>query len=126
MEPRRAWKAGEARQTPVGTPLQGTWPATYWYVDLLAGRHPEAELHAGINQILDHLGRYRDFFHAIRAEGGSAELFIGWFFERQSGDTLRYETLAKAGDLRVDLSFDVYPPTQPQNEYEIGPHDLAT
>jgi len=57
--------------------------------------------------------------HQVRAEGGTVELFIGWFFENQSGDVLTHQCLALAGDLQIDLSFDVYPPEQPQNEYEI-------
>ena len=70
--------------------------------------------------MLDRLVRCRAFLHTIRSEGGSAELFTGWCFERQSGDILTYKILAKAGDLKLDLSLDVYPPTQPQNEYEVS------
>ena len=124
IEPRRAWKAGERRQTTVGEPLPGTHPSTYWYVEVLAGRYPKQGLDAGIRQALDQFVKYRDFLHTIRSEGGSAELFVGWFFERQSGEVLAYETLAKAADLKIDLSFDVYPPTQPQNEYEIDGNAL--
>lgn len=115
MKPNRAWKAGERRQTPMGEPLQGKYPTTYWYAVVLAGRHryPDPDLSTGIRQVLDQLVMYRGFFHALRFEGGSAELFIGWFFERQSGEVFTYETLAKAADLKIDLSFDVYPPTQP-------------
>lgn len=122
MEPHRAWKAGERRQTPVGRPIQGTYPATYWYAVVLTGRHryPNEALNASIRQVLDQFVMYRGFFHTLRSEGGSAELFIGWFFERQSGGVLTYETLAKAGDLKIDLSFDIYPPTQPQNEYVLS------
>jgi len=38
------------------------------------------------------------------------ELFIGWFFDNQSGDKLNDQCAAFAGDLQIDLSFDVYPP----------------
>ena len=117
--PRRAWKAGEPRQTPTGTPLQGSYPATYWYVEVLAGRYPELDLNAGLQNVLDRRAGFRDFLHAVRAEGGSAELFVGWFLERQSGDVLSHTTVGKAADLSIDLAFDVYPPTQPQNEYDV-------
>ena len=119
ITPKRAWKAGAPRQTPVGTPLQGVNPATYWTVPVLAGRYPKSDLCAGIHDILDRLTIFRDFYHTFRPEGGSVELLIGWFFERQSGDVLRFDTLTKAADLQVDLSLDVYPPSQPQSEYEV-------
>jgi hypothetical protein len=52
--------------------------------------------------------------HDIRSEGGTVELFIGWFFENQSGDVLTHQCLALAGDLQIDLSFDVYSVEEPQ------------
>jgi hypothetical protein len=48
------------------------------------------------------------------------ELFIGWFFDKQSGDVLTHQCLALAGDLKIDLSFDVYPLDQPQNDREAN------
>jgi hypothetical protein len=42
------------------------------------------------------------------------------YIERQSGGTLGYETLAKAGDLKIDVSFDLYPPDQPQTEDRVA------
>ena len=86
---------------------------------MLAGRYPKSDLCAGIHDILDRLTIFRDFIHTVRSEGGSVELFIGRFFERQSGDVLRFYTLAKAADLQVDLSLDIYPPSEPQSEYEV-------
>jgi hypothetical protein len=92
----------------LGEPLQGVYPTTYWYAPVLTGRHPELTLDEGIRHTLGQLVVFRDFFHDVRSEGGSTELFIGWFFSRQSGEVLTYETLAKAGDLKIDISFDVY------------------
>jgi hypothetical protein len=73
-----------------------------------------------IHGSLKRLVRCRSFLHQIRTEGGATGLFIGWFFENQSGGVLTHECLALAGDLQIDLSFDVYPPDQPQHEYEVG------
>ena len=55
-----------------------------------------------------------------RAEEGSVELLVGWFFDHQSGEVLTYQCLAQAGDLKIDLSFDVYPPEQPEHECEVS------
>ena len=119
LEPKRSWKAGEPRQTPKGTPLAGSYRDTYWTTEVAAGRWP-LEVNEAICDVLKRLVRHRTFLHQIRAEDGAVELFVGWFFENQSGDVLTHQCLALAGDLQIDLSFDVYPPEQPQHEYEVG------
>ena len=123
IKPKRAWKAGELRKTPKGTPLTGVYPDSYWYAQIAVGRWP-LELNEAIYVTLQKLIPNRSFFHDIRADGGVAELFIGWFFENQSGDVLAHQCLALAGDLKIDLSFDIYSPEQPQHEYEIGSDKL--
>lgn len=118
FEPTRFWKVGEPRTTPAGILLKGINRESYWTADLCAGRWP-LEINEAIHSSLKELMRRRSFLHRIRAEGGRAEFFIGWFFENQSGDVLSHECMALAGDLQIDLQFDVYPPDQPQNAYEI-------
>lgn len=119
IEPKRSWKAGERRQTPAGTFLSGSNQHSYWTAEMAAGRWP-SDIDAAIHDTLKGLVRHRSFLHHIRVEGGSVELFVGWFFENQSGDVLTHQCLALAGDLQIDLSFDIYPREQPQNEYEVG------
>lgn len=118
IEPGCSWRAGQPRRTPKGTPLAGVNRDTRWGREIAAGRWP-LDIDKAIHEALRGLIRYRSFLHRIRAEGGTVELFIGWFFENQSGEVLTYECLALAGDLQIDLSFDVYPPEQPQHEYEV-------
>lgn len=118
IEPFRSWMAGERRSTLKGEVLEGVNGTSYWTARVLAGRWPK-EIGSGIHEVLAKLVPHRQFFHNIRMSGGKIELFIGWFFENQSGGLLTYECLALAGDLKVDLSFDVYPPDQPQNEYGL-------
>ena len=118
VEPKHSWKAGQQRRTPKARLLTGNNRDTYWVANVAAGRWP-SNLNEAILDSLKKLARYRSFFHQIRIEGGTVELFVGWFFENQSGDVLTHPCLALAGDLQVDLSFDIYPPDQPQNEYEV-------
>jgi hypothetical protein len=118
IEPKHSWKAGEARRTPTGAPLTGLRPNTYWTSEIASGRWP-LKINEAIHDALKRLARYRSFLHDIRADGGTVQLFIGWFFENQSGDVLTHQRLALAGDLQIDLSFDIYPPEQPQHEYEV-------
>jgi Domain of unknown function (DUF4279) len=119
FEPSRFWRGGETRRTRAGRPLSGLSRDTYWTADISAGRWPNG-IDGAIQNCLQRLTPFRSFFLKIRADGGAVELFVGWFFENQSGDTLSHRCLALAGDLQIDLSFDVYPPDQPQNEYEVG------
>jgi hypothetical protein len=119
IEPKRFWKAGEPRQNPAGMPLAGFNRETYWMAEIAAGRWP-LKVNEAIYDALKMLARHRSFLHRLREKGGTAEFFVGWFFENQSGDVLTHQCLALAGDLQIDLSFDVYPPDQPQHEYQIG------
>jgi hypothetical protein len=99
--------------------LPGRNQSTYWTSVVVSGRWP-LEINEAIDDLLTGLVHHRSFLHKIRAEGGSAELFVGWFFENQSGGVLAHQSLALAGDLQIDLSFDIYPPEQPQNEYDVS------
>ena len=49
------------------------------------------------------------FFEQLRSAGGRAEFFIGWFGDKNFGDTFRHTTLALLAELRIDVSVDVYP-----------------
>ncbi|MFT3987291.1 hypothetical protein [Aestuariivirga sp.] len=105
--PNHFWKAGTPRRSPPGGELPGLYAESYWSARI--GTQHGTELGAALLEVLQDLVRHRAFLHRIRAEGGKIELFIGWFFERQSGGVLPYACLALAGDLQIDLSFDVYP-----------------
>ena len=109
IEPKNSWNAGEERRTPRETRLTGVNRGTYWTSEITSGSWP-LELNEAIHEALRGLVRYKSFLHQIRTEGGTVELFIGWFFDDQSGDVLTHQCLALAGDLQIDLSFDVYPP----------------
>jgi hypothetical protein len=57
----------------------------------------------------DRLADKRAFLHQIRSEEGFVQLFIGWFFDGQSGDLSPYTLLARAPEMEIDLAFDIYP-----------------
>jgi Domain of unknown function (DUF4279) len=121
LQPRHSWRAGEPRSTPKGRPLSGVNRESFWISDLGKGSRPPTSLSAAISAALDQLSDRRTFLHKIRSEGGLAEFFIGWFFDSQSGDTLPYDLLARAADLGIDLSFDVYPlPPSSEDEQSLA------
>ena len=116
IQPTHFGKAGEGRRTPRGSILSGVNRESYWTARVSSGRWP-LEISSAICDVLNGLLPHRSYLHTIRNGGGNIELFIGWFFENQSGDVLNYKCLALAGDLKIDLSFDIYPPDQPQSEH---------
>jgi hypothetical protein len=118
MPPYRCWSAGEPRTTPANTPLSGTWRETYWCSEALSnGALPgEFDLPAAIERLLDRLQQHKEFFRGIRSEGGIVELFVGWYLPEQGGEVLGHALSRRLGDLMIDLSLDIYPPDQPQND----------
>lgn len=60
------------------------------------------------------IGSHRTLFHRVRSEGGRVEFFIGWFMEHMTGEQLDADLLARAGDLSIDLSLNLYPGPEPQ------------
>lgn len=116
LRPSRTWRAGEARSTPKGEPLDGTNRDSYWVARIEGGNWPPTSLAAAIGGALDRLSDHRAFLRRVRSEGGSVEVFIGWFFDGLGGDVLPHDLLARAGDLGLDLSFDVYPSPGPSDD----------
>jgi len=108
--PFRSWRAGEPRTTPRGTPLEGRNRETYWTAKVVEGGWPDKGLAVAMRELLDQLVPHRDFFDRIRSDGGKVELFVGWFFDGQSGGTFDCDLMARMADLNIDLSLDVYPP----------------
>jgi hypothetical protein len=109
LDPGRTWRMGEPRATTKGAPLKGIYSETFWTKTFVEGEFLDKELPAAVGEIVDQLVPHRSFFHRIRLEGGTAEFFVGWFFNRQSGGTFDCDLMARMADLKIDLSLCVYP-----------------
>ncbi len=104
------------RTTPAGRALEGLWGHSYWTSSTIAEgewRSDDSgvagqEVTSALERLLDDLLPHREFLHRLRAEGGRAEFFIGWFFDGNSGDVFDCELLARLADLKIDLSLDMY------------------
>jgi uncharacterized protein DUF4279 len=94
--------------TPAGHPLEGARKDTYWYRSLPLSRN--AQLSSSIKALLNRLPSRKNFFKKVRAKGGTVEFFVGWFIERNSGETLGQDVLKDLSNLQIDLALDVYPP----------------
>lgn len=116
MEAKFKWKAGAERKTPEGTPLAGVYETTYCCFDL------EHSKNIGLADFLKRCNRnlykHKDFFNSIRSTGGDLEYFIGWFTDKDSGETFDLELLQQMAELGIDLALCVYP--QRENELEEG------
>jgi hypothetical protein len=108
LKPTSGWTAGDQRVTPTGHPLEGTRKETYWYRNFPLSR--DAQLSSSIKSLLNRLSSRKSFFKKVRAKGGTVELFVGWFINRNSGETLGQDVLKDLSNLQIDLSLDVYPP----------------
>lgn len=106
MEPKHSHKAGEARITPKGTPLDGIYPSSYCSFPI--NQADSEELSAVLGRIVQTLIPHKAVFEGIRSDGGRIELFIGWYSAGNSGDTFTSDMLSTLGDLKIDLALDVY------------------
>lgn len=108
LTPKHCWKAGDSRTTPRGTPLEGRNKNTYWTAHICEGDMPPRSFAKQLNEGLNNLVAHKEFLLKIREQGGRCEFFIGWFLGSMAGEVFSHSMLAKAGELGIDLSFDVY------------------
>jgi hypothetical protein len=79
FEPQHSWKAGEARRTAQGQPLDGTYHESYWtgeFRELDASLRGVVEIEAVLLAAVVQLRRSQPFLSRLQAEGATVELFI--------------------------------------------------
>lgn len=109
LAPSNAWTAGERRQTPAGTLLEGIRSDSFWTARLLDGQSTSRPLPTALSELVERLRQGAIYLETLAASGGRSELFVGWFFdEGNSGDVLSFELLGRLAELKLDVSFDVY------------------
>jgi hypothetical protein len=116
LDPKRAWKAGDPRLTPKGTPLEGIYRESYWLTQLVPngeGSSKNLPLEVKLDELVKQLDSSREFFARIRTEGGRVEFFIGMFGLQSFGFELSPLLLGSVESLGLALHFDIYP--SPQN-----------
>ena len=112
----REWRAGEPHQAPGGRPLEGVRPDSYAYIRLAL--QASGTLSAALDLILDELQSVGPELQAFAEDGGSAELFVHWCFNANSGDTLDWQLLQRLSESRLDLALDIYPEREREGTVE--------
>lgn len=106
MPASRSWSKGDLRMTPKGGQLEGTRDNSYATFTLF--QKQRLLLSDVLAKCEAQLADRVALFNAIQNDGGTTELFVGWFLERSGGDTLSSGLLAALGSLGLALSLDIY------------------
>lgn len=111
LVPARAWRAGEARTTPKGSPLEGVRPESYAYTNLTADSRDWTDegLESFLRSVHQRLEMHRDVLRTFFVRGGRCGLFIGLSGENAFGFELDPSLGAGLADLKLTLGFDIYP-----------------
>ncbi|MGH8258713.1 MAG: DUF4279 domain-containing protein [Steroidobacteraceae bacterium] len=79
FEPQHSWRAGEARRTAQGQPLEGGYHESYWtgeFRELDASLRGVVDIEAVLLAAVVQLRRSQSFLSRLQAEGATVELFI--------------------------------------------------
>jgi hypothetical protein len=106
LVPEFSWTAGDRKTTPKGGKLPGHRKESYWCYGVSVSDQP---LEAEIAKLNDSLAGKQNVLLDIVATGGRIEYFVGWFSSKNSGFVLKHELSRQLAELKIDLSFDVYP-----------------
>ena len=112
IEPQHTWKAGDARRSPAGEALGGSYRETYWMARLM--REPElssdrASVESVLLQTLAHLRRSHAFLEQLGTDEGVAELHVSLFARENFRLDLSAETLATLGRLGLAVALEIHP-----------------
>ena len=112
LQPVQIWRAGDARSTPKGTPLEGHYKYSYWYTKVVPraeGASEACALEDRLSSLAESLSKHTEFISTLCASGGRAELFIGLFGDRNFGFVLEPRLTQALAAIGLALSFDIYP-----------------
>ena len=105
------FKLAPTTQWQVGSEVSGgrTKDSTYWIASL--DIPSDDGLYESLKFAAGRLRTQEAFVAELVRTGGSCELFVGMFLDRDSGDALPWDLLRSLGDMRIDLSLNIYCPT---------------
>jgi hypothetical protein len=107
LEPAHSWKAGDPRRSQTGATVGGQYRDSYWSAPLpgqMVGT-TSLPLETFIAQQLLQLGRHRDFFSGLQAEGGEISLLIEIAPIANAILTLSSTLSRRLADLNMEIEF---------------------
>ena len=107
LEPAHSWKAGDPRQSQTGAVIGGKYRDSYWSAPLPGQMVGGATLplETFIAQQLLQLGRHRDFFSRLQAEGGEISLLVEIAPIANAVLTLSSTVARRLADLNIEMEF---------------------
>jgi hypothetical protein len=112
IEPQHTWRAGDARRSPTGEALEGSYRESYWMARLMQ----EPELSSGrssvesvVLQTLAQLRRAHGFLEQLVTNGGIAELHVSLFARENFRLDLSAEALTTLGRLGLAVALEIHP-----------------
>jgi hypothetical protein len=107
LDPAHSWKAGDPRQSQTGAAASGQYRDSYWSAPLpgqmVGGATLSLEIFLG--QQLLQLGRHRDFFSSLQAEGGEISLLVEIAPIANTVLTLSSTVSRRLADLNIEVEF---------------------
>lgn len=107
LEPLRSWRVGDARFTPQGTPLPGTWHDSRWTYVWKFDR--EGNFEESIRLALGKMLAARTFLKELRASGGRLLLIIRLPGREHQGGEISNEVISLLGEYGFALGIEVFP-----------------
>lgn len=110
--PKRSHHQGDARKTPDGKPLSGTYSKNYWSCEL------ETEDQVDITDFLERLVKafepHRRFLKQLNSTGGEVCIFLGIFSDKCCAHQFDNQLLTDLANTGFDLRLDFYGSELPQ------------
>ena len=112
----RSWVAGAPRTTPKGKPLSGINAESYWVGD---AEFPDAwGWKEKLLFLLDVLTNEGKELSKLTASGGRIEFYMHLPGRVNHGDTLEPPLLQRMGEMGIELTIEVFPHMQVEDEDE--------
>jgi hypothetical protein len=97
----RIWMMGEARRTPRGTKLDGSYSDSYFFFKLPS----EGALADALSEVLDEVASNKQNFAEFAATGGQFEVYVT-YSRAVPGASIPPQLMQRLGELNIALGID--------------------
>jgi len=115
VEPERTHLKNDARSTPTGHPLAGTYADNFWTCKLPT--EDQTDVSEFLKDLVIKLKPHRQFLKQLAETDGEICVFIGLFSDSCCAHQFPNQLLSGLADTGLDLRLDFYGPKSPQ---EVG------